>query len=57
MVLRHVSSNRCVAVCIYIFLCVEAVYGFHSTLGFFFIFLQGEYAWPLRCLVGEQKSR
>ena len=35
MVLRHVSSNRCMAVCIYIFLCVEVVYGFHSVLGFF----------------------
>ena len=35
MVLRHVSSNRFEAVCIYICYCVEAVYGFHSTLGFF----------------------
>ena len=35
MVLRHVSSNRFEAVCIYICYCVEAVCGFHSTLGFF----------------------
>ena len=35
MVLRHVSSNRFEAFCIYIFLCVEVVYGFHSVLGFF----------------------
>ena len=40
MVLRHVSSNRFEAVCIYICYCVEAVYGFHSTLGFFSSFFR-----------------
>ena len=54
MVLRHVSSNRCVAVCIYIFLCVEVVYGFHSVLGFFH-FLTRRTRLPPRCLRKEQK--
>lgn len=54
MVLRHVSSNRCVAVCIYIFLCVEVVYGFHSVLGFFHFSL-GRTRLPSRCLQREQK--
>ena len=54
MVLRHVSSNRCVAVCIYIFLCVEVVYGFHSVLGFFH-FLTRRTRLPPRCLRREQK--
>ena len=55
MVLRHVSSNRCVAVCIYIFLCVEVVYGFHSVLGFFH-FLTRRTRLPPRCLRREQKN-
>ena len=55
MVLRYVSSNRCVAVCIYIFLCVEVVYGFHSVLGFFH-FLTKRTRLPPRCLRREQKN-
>ena len=55
MVLRHVSSNRCMAVCIYIFLCVEVVYGFHSVLGFFH-FLPRRTRLPPRCLRREQKN-
>ena len=55
MVLRHVSSNRCVAVCIYIFLRVEVVYGFHSVLGFFH-FLTRRTRLPPRCLRREQKN-
>ena len=54
MVLRNVSSNRCVVVCIYIFLCVEVVYGFHSVLGFFH-FLTRRTRLPPRCLRREQK--
>ena len=54
MVLRHVSSNRFVAVCIYIFLCVGVVYGFHSVLGFFH-FLTRRTRLPPRCLRREQK--
>lgn len=54
MVLRHVSSNRCMAVCIYICYCVEAVYGFHSTLGFFH-FLSRRTRLPPRCLRRKQK--
>lgn len=54
MVLRYVSSNRCVAVCIYIFYCVEVVYGFHSVLGFFH-FLTRRTRLPPRCLRREQK--
>ena len=55
MVLRNVSSNRCVVVCIYIFLCVEVVYGFHSVLGFFHFSL-GRTARLLHCLRREQKN-
>ena len=55
MVLRYVSSNRCVAVCIYIFYCVEVVYGFHSVLGFFH-FLPRRTRLPPRCLRREQKN-
>lgn len=54
MVLRHVSSNRFEAVCIYICYCVEAVYGFHNTLGFFHFSL-GRTRLPPRCLRREQK--
>ena len=55
MVLRHVSINRFVAVRIYIFLCVEVVYGFHSVLGFFH-FLTRRTRLPPRCLRREQKN-
>ena len=56
-IIRHVSSNRFEAVCIYICYCVEAVYGFHSTLGFFSSFFRENTLGSCAVCGGSKKSR